>query len=116
MTEITLKTIIQAIDNKQGEDIDIIDVRNINPFATYYVVCTANNKRRLHAIQEAVQEELEKIGMAIHHCEGKKDSEWVLVDAYEVIVHIFSPFERERFDFHSLFQNEPHLDPNRLLQ
>lgn len=116
MTEITLKTILKAIDDKQGEDIEIIDVRNISPFATYYVICTANNKRRVHAIQEAVQEELEKMGQSIHHCEGNKDSEWVLVDAYDVIVHIFSPEERKRFDFRSLFQNEPHLDPDKLLQ
>lgn len=116
MNEVILSAVVRAIDDKLGEDIDIIDVSNSNPLAEYYVVCTASNSRRIHAIKESVEEAIEKLGYKIHHVEGKANSEWVLVDAREVIVHIFSPNERKRFNFEELFHDLPHVSVEPFLK
>lgn len=110
MKELVLSAVIRAIDEKLGEDIDVIDMSTANPLVEYYVVCTASNSRRVNAIKESVVEAIEKLGMKIHHTEGKNDSEWVLVDAYDIVVHIFSPDARRRFDFESLFKDLPHVN------
>lgn len=110
MKELVLSAVVRAIDDKLGEDIDVIDMSSTNPLVEYYVVCTATNARRINAVKESVVEAIEKLGMKIHHTEGKSDSEWVLVDAYDIVVHIFSPSARERFDFESLFKDLPHIN------
>ncbi len=116
MIEVTLKSIIKAIDDKLGEELEIIDVSELTPLANYYVICTASNSRRLNAIKEAVVEAVEKLGLSIHHVEGKSNSEWLLVDAHDIIVHILTPNERERLNFEELFKNQPHIDPASYLE
>lgn len=92
-----LKLIKKAILDKKGEKVEIIDVKKITPFASYYVICSGMNYRQLDAIKESVVEVLDKNKVAINHVEGKAKSGWVLVDANSVIINIFSREERERF-------------------
>ncbi len=116
MIEVTLQCVVKAIDDKQGEDIDIVDVSSSSPLASYYVICTASNSRRLNAIKEAICESIDKLGVSIHHIEGKRDSEWLLVDLDGIIVHILTPNERHRINFEELYHNLPHIDPSAYLK
>lgn len=102
--ELLLKTIIQAIDEKQGENIEIIDVTPNTPLASYYVICSASNVRKLNAIKEGIVERLEKMRLPIHHVEGTTESGWILVDAYDVIVHIFSEENRQEINLETLLK------------
>ena len=109
MTQLILQAVVRALDDKKGEDIEIIHVEDVNPFAQYYVLCTADNSRRLNALKEASIEAIEKLGKGIHHFEGKSKSEWILIDAYDIVIHIFSPDERERLDFDELFAHQKRI-------
>jgi len=92
----------KALSDVKAEDIVVIDVRDRTPFAEYYVICTATNKRQLGALADAVIEALDKKGINYSHVEGKPETGWVLVDAYHVIVNVFSKEERERFSLDKL--------------
>lgn len=105
MTEVLLETIVHAIDDKQGEEIEIIDVSENTPLANYYVICTADNPRKLNAIKNEVVGAIEKMRLPIHHIEGREDSGWILVDAYDVIVHIFSVLKRSEVKLDDLLKN-----------
>lgn len=110
-----LKAIVRAVDDKLGEDIKVINVSNRTIIGEYFVICSASNSRRLNAVKESVIESVEKLGLTIHHQEGAHGSEWLLVDAYDVIVHIFTKEERERINMEELFKDEPSIDVLSLL-
>lgn len=90
------KGILKLLAETKGEDIQIIDVRDRTPFSEYYILVTASNPRQMNAIKEAVVKTIVKLKGNINHVEGSEDSGWILVDAYHVIINIFSKEERER--------------------
>lgn len=86
----------KVLDEHKAEDIAVIDVKDKTPFADYYVLATAMNNRQINALKDAIEEEFAKKKFAINHIEGTPESGWLLIDAYHVIINIFSKEERER--------------------
>jgi ribosome-associated protein len=81
----------------------MLDIRPISSFADYFVICSADSERQIHAICDAVDEALTKEGSRLLRREGKEDSGWVLLDFGQVIIHIFSTPEREYYDIEKLW-------------
>ena len=86
--------IIKTLEDHKGEDIEILNVRNLTPFADYYVIATAPNMRALGALADHVDETLLTEKDPVRQIEGKPESEWVIVDCGEVIVHLFTEEKR----------------------
>ena len=86
----------KTLEDHKAEDIFVIDVKERTPFADFYVLATANNIRQINALAELVKEELSKNKIEVNHIEGTPESGWMLIDAYHVIVNIFSVEERQR--------------------
>ncbi len=99
-----LKIILKTLDDKKAEAVEVLDVRSLTPLCETYVIATADNIRKLNAIKETIVEEVEKSGESIHHVEGREDSGWILIDAYHILVHLFSPEQRERIDLDGLIK------------
>lgn len=91
-----------------GEDVVVYDVRNNSPFVSYYIVASANNDRRLNALVATAKESLYDNYKEVDHTEGKNNSEWVLIDAKDFVVQLFTKKERERVDFDRLYRTVPH--------
>lgn len=105
-----LKLIVNVIDEKKGEDINIIDMSNVASLASYYVICSVNSERQASAIANEIEKELIKNKMPYNHTEGKRsDCKWILVDADEVIIHIFTKSEREIYNLDLLWGDQPHI-------
>jgi ribosome-associated protein len=96
------KGILQLLEETKAEDIQIIDVRDKTPFSEYYILVTATNPRQMNALKEAVVEKIETLKGKINHVEGNENSGWILVDAYHVIINIFSKEERERISLEQI--------------
>lgn len=96
------KTLIEH----KAEDVEIIDVKEKTPFADYYVLATASNIRHLKALCELVEDAFEKEKIKINHIEGKPETGWILIDAYHVIVNIFTKEERERINISEVLQKK----------
>lgn len=90
---------------KKGNDIVRIDLRkNKNPMADYLIVCTGESDRHARALAESVEETIfKKTGLAVNRKEGIKLSEWVLLDYFDVIVHIFLREKREFYGLEELW-------------
>jgi ribosome-associated protein len=99
-----MKAIKLALEEKKAEDIIIIDVREKTPLNDYHVICSASNPRKMAAIKEEVEKQIEHAGGKLHHIEGTPESGWILVDAFDIIVHIFSLEERDRIRLEDLFK------------
>lgn len=104
-----LKTIINAINDKKGEDITVIDVSNSSPICENFIITSASNERQLLAIANSIDEELAKNGYEIKKIEGK-GSKWLIVDVGTVIIHIFTKEERENYNLEKLWEPFPKLD------
>ena len=86
----------KVLSDHKAEDISVIDVSERTPFAEYYILCSASNIRQINALADAVIDQLELKKINYSHKEGTPESGWILIDAYHVIVNIFSKVERER--------------------
>jgi ribosome-associated protein len=81
---------VRAAENKKAEDVSVLDLRAAAGFTDYFVVCTANNARQIRAIADGVMEALAEDGSKPSHIEGYDRSEWVLLDYFDFVVHIFA--------------------------
>jgi ribosome-associated protein len=104
------KRIAKTLDFHKGNEVRIYDVSDKTPLARFYVVVSCASKRRMNGYADIVKEALVKGGWDIGHVEGKNSSEWVVVDAHEIVVHIFSEQERARVKFDDLYQDCPQVD------
>ena len=93
-----IKTIINAIQEKKGENIISLDLRKVNEaVADFFIVCEASNQPQVRAISDFVEQQIkEKCDEYPYHHEGKKNLQWVLIDYVNVVVHIMLP-ENRRF-------------------
>ena len=90
--------------DKQASEIVLLDVRDVCSFADYLVVCSGDSDRQLEAIWEDVRGALKRDGVSIHHTEGTADSGWIVIDAGEVVVHIFATVRRDYYQLDTLWE------------
>ncbi|MFA8450626.1 MAG: ribosome silencing factor [Bacteroidales bacterium] len=84
-------TVIYGIQEKKGEKVLSIDLREIeNAVAKYFIICQASSTTQVDSIADSVIDEVKQItGFSAWHIEGRKNAEWVLIDYSDVVVHIF---------------------------
>jgi ribosome-associated protein len=111
-----LKLIVKHLDDKKANNIVVLDVEDVTPLATYYIICDASNTTQLRSMANSLEKLLNEEGYGIHHKEGKKESGWLLVDANDIIIHIFLTNEREKYNLEKLYINQRKLQIKRLLK
>ena len=101
--------IVDVASDKLAEDIVLLDLRDLAPFADYFVIMSAESSRQIEALEEDLTQALKESGIVRHHREGAPASGWVLLDFSDVIVHVFSPEEREFYDLERLWRRAPQV-------
>ena len=87
----------------------LLDLRGLAPFADYFVIMSAESSRQIEALEEDLTQALKGAGVVRHRREGTASSGWVLLDFSDVIVHVFSPDEREFYDLERLWRRAPQV-------
>ncbi len=87
----------EVASERKAEDVIVLDISKLTFLADVFVICTAPTERQLRAISQVITESLEKDGGRLRRSEGKPASGWVLLDFGDVIVHLFSPAQREYY-------------------
>jgi ribosome-associated protein len=85
----------EAAQDKKALDLTVLDLRELSSFTDFFVVCTGQNARQVKAIADAVEASLLKARTRPAHVEGYDRAEWVLLDYFDFIVHVFTPAMRE---------------------
>ena len=107
MEVIEIKNNIERIlDNNKAQNITTIDLKNKSYIADYMIVASGTSSRHLQSLSEILVSELKKLGLNNCRMEGKDSSDWKLVDAYDVIVHIFHPEKREFYNLEKMWSEE----------
>jgi ribosome-associated protein len=104
-TDELISVIIKGIDDVKGDDIQLLDLREIeNTVCDYFIICSGNSNTQVNAItgsiQKLVSKELKDKPWPI---EGQNNSEWILMDYVNVVVHVFQKQIREFYDIESLW-------------
>lgn len=94
---------IAAAQDKKGSELIVLDLRRSSAFTDYFVLCTGQNQRQVKAIADAVEEALKRAKLRPAHVEGYDRAEWVLLDYFTFIVHIFTPATREFYGLERLW-------------
>ena len=107
MKIVELKNNIEKIlnDNK-AKNITAINMKNKSHIADYMIVASGTSSRHLQALSEILVTELKKIGLDGCRIEGRESNDWKLVDAIQIIVHIFHPEKREFYDLEKMWSEE----------
>lgn len=97
----------EAAYDKKAENIVVLHMTKLSDIADYYVICSADSDRGVKTIVENVEKKCKELDTPRLGTEGLKESKWVLVDAADVIVHVFYEPVRDEFDIESLWNEAP---------
>ena len=97
------RLIIDLLSDRQAEDVVLLDISALSSFADYFVIASAQNPRHVDALINAFERDLANSGTKPLRREGDSDSGWVLVDFGPVIVHIFTPEDRDYYNLEGLW-------------
>jgi ribosome-associated protein len=105
--EATLQLILSRLDDMKAEETVTIDLRGKSAMFDYVVVTTGRVNRHVGAIAENVVKALKQAGIAAPHVEGLPNCDWVLIDAGDVVLHVFRPEVREFYNLERLWTQGP---------
>ena len=100
------KNIEKILDNNKAANITSINLKNKSYIADYMIIASGTSSRHLQALSEILVNELKKIGLGECRIEGRESNDWKLVDANDIIIHIFHPEKREFYDLEKMWSEE----------
>ena len=103
-----------ALDDKKGQDIKIIDIRQVTVIADYFLIADGANPNQVQAMVDNVEEVLGKAGYPCKHIEGYGSGGWVLMDYGDIIVHVFSREDRLFYDLERIWRDGKLLEDGEL--
>lgn len=109
-----LKIAYNAIDDKKGEDITVLNIGAISTLCDYFVIASASSQRQVKAIADNVQDELTKLGIEPRGKEGVTAQDWILLDYGDIMVHVFYNEERAFYNLERLWRDAPQIDVDNL--
>lgn len=96
--------VVNTLEEKKGENILLLDIKDLGSFTDYFVICDGVSERTLKALSNEVQKAV-KQEFSIHAwgVEGKPEAGWILVDYGDVVLHLFSPEQRSYYQLEELW-------------
>ena len=109
---------IEHLQSYKGEDVVVIDLREIADFVDYFIICTGTSDVHVRALADAVIEGLKAEGQRPWQVEGYDTRKWVLIDFIDVVVHIFQPEARMFYGLERLWGDAPmeHIEDDETVQ
>ena len=101
---------VRAALDKKAVDVIVLDLRNTSAFTDFFVLCSGLNQRQVKAIADAVEETLRAAKVRPAHVEGYDRAEWVLMDFFNFIVHVFTPQTREFYSLERLWGDAERIE------
>lgn len=101
---------LRAAEDKKADHLIVLDLRTAAGFTDFFLICSGQNARQIRAIADAVLESLAASGTKPAHVEGYERSEWVLIDCFDFVVHVFAPETRAFYGLERLWGNAERLE------
>jgi ribosome-associated protein len=101
---------VRAALDKKAADVVVLDLRRTAAFTDFFVLCSGQNARQVKAIADAVDEAMRAVKIKPAHVEGYDRAEWVLMDYFSFIVHVFAPPTREFYSLERLWGDAERIE------
>ena len=101
---------IAAAEDKQAVNLVVLDLRKAAGFTDFFLICSGTNTRQVRAIADGVTETLAREGARPAHVEGYDRSEWIMLDYFDFIVHVFAPETRVFYGLERLWGNADRIE------
>lgn len=98
-----VKIAYNALDDKLGEDIRVLDIAGISTLADYFIIAHGNNPNHVRSLIDFAEEKLNKAGYATKNIEGNHNGSWVLLDFKDIIIHVFDKDSRMFYDLERIW-------------
>ena len=105
-----LKIIYDALDDKKGIDIKVMDISKISTIADYFVIVSGSNSSQVQALADNVTDEMSKAGYDYKQIEGYNSANWILIDFSDVIVHVFDADSRVFYDIERIWRDAEYVE------
>jgi ribosome-associated protein len=104
-SEEIVQWVVKGMQDKKAQEIVVMDLRGVtNAFTDFFVICSGTSDTQIEAIADSVDKEVWESGkIHVHAMEGKANREWILMDYYDVIVHVFLKEKRTFFKLEELW-------------
>jgi ribosome-associated protein len=101
---------VRAALDKKALDVVVLDLRGTPAFTDFFLLCSGQNTRQVHAIADAVEDALREVKVRPNHVEGYNRAEWVLMDFFTFVVHVFTPQTRDFYSLERLWGDAERID------
>jgi ribosome-associated protein len=105
-----LNAIAQAVYDKKGFNILALDVRGISSLTDYVVIAEGNIEKHVCAIAYGIEQELKKLGLNPVYTEGMQTGDWIVIDYLHIMVHLFMPGLRDKYQLEQLWKQGQIVD------
>lgn len=104
-TEALISKIIGGIEEVKGDEVNLLDLREIkNSVCSYFIICNGTSNTHVNAIVNSIQKTVSKtLKEKPYHTEGRENSEWVLIDYIDIVVHVFQKQIRDHYNLENLW-------------
>lgn len=117
MTSLDLtKKIVQILDDKKADEIQVIKVRDLTIVADYFVIASTNNSTHVKALVDEVEFVLKEQGQPPLHTEGYQHANWIVLDYADVVVHVFHEETRGYYNLERLWSDGQQIELSTLLE
>lgn len=101
---------VRAALDKKALDVVVLDLRGTPAFTDFFLLCSGSNMRQVQAIADAVEESLRAVKIRPSHVEGYDRAEWILMDFFTFVVHVFTPQTRTFYSLERLWGDAQRID------
>ena len=113
-TKTLVEKIVKVLDDKKAEEIKVIKISELTVMSDYFIIANGTSNTHVRALAEEVEDVIAKEGEEARSIEGRSTG-WILLDYSEVVVHIFTPRDREYYNLERLWQDGEELDLSTLI-
>lgn len=100
-----VKLAYEALEEKKGEDIQIIEIKDISIIADYFIIANGANSPQVDALVDSVKDKLGRSGFEPKRIEGVRSASWILLDYGDVVVHVFSKEDRLFYNLERIWRD-----------
>ena len=105
----TVEKIVKVLDNKKAEEIKVIKISELTVMADYFIIANGTSNTHVRALAEEVEDVISKEGTEARNIEGRSTG-WILLDYSDVVVHVFTPHDRDYYNLERLWQDAEFVD------
>ncbi|QXD25577.1 ribosome silencing factor [Opitutia bacterium ISCC 51] len=113
--ELVLKTTIRALDDRKAEDLKVLYVGELSSITDFYVLATGNSEPHLKALINSVSRDMKDEKIQLVGSDLGQGTGWAVIDAFDVMIHMFLPEQREFYQLDDLWKDAEAVDPEQFL-